>query len=199
MSFYNKLKWILGILMIFVLIVTTNLIDKNNFVRVRDSVVTIYEDRLVAKNLIFEMSKIIQEKELAIALSDSSFFKNKNTKCNGDLQLLVAKFEETKLTTEESRIFSNFKAGLQSLLVSETEFLKSDYTDKKVLNDEIANVKDYLNDLAQIQLSEGGRQLAISKRAVESIELFTQIEIYILVFLAIVIQIIVMYKPKEDY
>ena len=54
MTFFNKIKWTLGILMVFVLIVTTNLIDRNNFVRVKDSVVSIYEDRLVAKNLILE-------------------------------------------------------------------------------------------------------------------------------------------------
>jgi len=198
MSFYNKLKWILGILMIFVLIVTTNLIDKNNFIRVRDSVVTIYEDRLVAKNLIFEMSKIIQEKELAVALSDSNFFETKNPKLNRDLQLMVAKFEDTKLTAEESRIFINYKEDLQALLVTEIQFINSDYLRNSEVNKDIASVKNYLNDLAKIQLTEGGRQLAISKRAVESIELFTQIEIYILVFLAIVIQIIVMYKPKDN-
>ncbi|PKP42222.1 MAG: chemotaxis protein, partial [Bacteroidetes bacterium HGW-Bacteroidetes-12] len=43
----------------------------------------------------------------------------------------------------------------------------------------------------------GSRQMSISKRALDTVELFTQIEIYVLVFLAIVIQIIVMYKPKE--
>jgi len=57
MTFFNKIKWTLGILMVFVLIVTTNLIDRNNFVRVKDSVVSIYEDRLVAKNLILEFMK----------------------------------------------------------------------------------------------------------------------------------------------
>jgi len=39
--------------------------------------------------------------------------------------------------------------------------------------------------------------MSITKRALDSVELFTQIEIFILVFLAIVIQIIVMYNPKE--
>jgi hypothetical protein len=47
-------------------------------------------------------------------------------------------------------------------------------------------------------LEEGSRQLKISRRAIDTIELFTQIEIYILIFLAIIVQIIVMYKPKED-
>lgn len=68
MTFYNKIKWVLGILMIFFIIIATNLIDKNNFVRVRDSVVTIYEDRLIANDLIFEMLKSVQQKEVAILL-----------------------------------------------------------------------------------------------------------------------------------
>jgi hypothetical protein len=73
MTFYNKIKWVLGILMVFVLIVATNLIDRSNFIQVRDSVVTIYEDRLIANDLIFEISKLVQEKEIAVALSDSIF------------------------------------------------------------------------------------------------------------------------------
>jgi hypothetical protein len=47
MTVFNRLKWILGILMVFVVILATNLLDRNNFLRVRDSVVAIYEDRLV--------------------------------------------------------------------------------------------------------------------------------------------------------
>ena len=73
MSLYNKLKWILGILIVFVLIIATNLIDKNNFTRVRDSVVTIYEDRIIASDLIFELQQSIHEKEVAIVLKDSLF------------------------------------------------------------------------------------------------------------------------------
>lgn len=38
--------------------------------------------------------------------------------------------------------------------------------------------------------------MSISKQALDTVELFTQIEIYILVLLAIIIQIIVMYNPK---
>lgn len=198
MAFYNKLKWILGILMIFVLIITTNLIDKDNFIRVRDSVVTIYEDRLIANDLIFEMLTSVQKKELAVYQSDSTFFKSKNPEVNDNLQSLVARYEQTKLTTEEARIFNDLKRNIQSLVVSENQFLNSGYSDNSQVTAYIDSLKNNLNDLSKIQLNEGSRQMSISKRAVESVELFTQIEIYILVFLAIVIQIIVMYKPKES-
>ncbi|MBU2940350.1 MCP four helix bundle domain-containing protein [Lacinutrix sp. C3R15] len=196
MAFFNKLKWILGFLMIFLLIITTNLIDKNNFVRVRDSVVTIYEDRLIAKELIFEMLKSVQDKELAVLLSDSIFFKTQNPKVNNDLQSLISRFEQTKLTVKEDRVFNDFKKNIQLLLDAESRFLDSNYSDNTQVINYIEGLKTNLNDLSKIQIIEGSRQMSISKRAIDTVELFTQIEIYILIFLAILIQIIVMYKPK---
>jgi hypothetical protein len=64
MTLYHKVKWVLGIFMIFILIIATNLIDKSNFTRVKDSVVAIYEDRLIANDLIFEISNSIGQKEV---------------------------------------------------------------------------------------------------------------------------------------
>ena len=197
MTLYNKLKWILGILLIFVLIIATNLIDKNNFVRVRDSVVTIYEDRLIAKDLIFEMLKSVQQKELAVSLSDSTFFQNQNSKVNDNLQSLVSRFEQTKLTSEEAKEFKDLKGNIKSLIDSESQFLNSDYSNNSQIVDHIESLKTNLNNLSKIQLNEGSRQMSISKRALDTVELFTQIEIYFLVFLAILIQVIVMYTPKE--
>mgnify|MGYP006207280059 CR=1 FL=1 len=76
MNFYDKIKWVLGILMVFVLIITTNLLDRNNFVRVKDSVVSIYEDRLIANDLIFEISNSIKQKEIAIVTFVKKIVKN---------------------------------------------------------------------------------------------------------------------------
>lgn len=197
MTFYNKLKWILGILMVFVLIITTNLIDKNNFIRVRDSVVTIYEDRLIAKNLIFEMLKAVHNKEVAVSLSDSTFFKDDNIKINTNLESLILRFEQTKLTEEESEVFKDLKRNVDLLIDSENQLLNSDFRQNSMVTNYIDKIKDNLNNLSKIQINEGSRQMSISKRAIDTMELFTQIEIYILVFLALIIQVIVMYQPKE--
>lgn len=198
MAFFNKVKWILGILMVFVLIIATNLIDRNNFLRVKDSVITIYEDRLVAKDLIFDIYSSVQEKELAVATSDSVFFYERNDQVNNHIQSLVSRFEKTKLTVEEARLLQDFKSNLESLSTSETAFIQSKFTQKATLNNQISNVKENLYDLSEIQLNEGKRQMFISKKAIDSVELFTQLEIYILIFLAIIIQIIVIYKPKDS-
>lgn len=197
MNFSQKVKWILGILMIFILVIATNLIDKNNFQRVKDSLTTLYEDRLVANDMIFELNNYIQEKEIAIATSDTVFFQKKNKQINNKIEELEAKFEQTKLTTEEVYIFKELKKNLALLNTAETSFINSKFIQKTVVSNCISKIKNNLKDLSKIQLSEGGRQMSISKKALDTVELYSQIEIYILVILAILIQIIIIYKPKE--
>lgn len=197
MKIYDKIKWILAILIIFVLILATNLIDKNNFVRVRDSVITIYEDRLVAKSLIFDMSKSVHEKEIAVLNNDSVFFKNFNKNINADLDRLISEFESTKLTKEESKLFSALQDNLGNLKTAESTYFKSNFDKSGKLLNQINQFKSNLNDLADIQLKEGSRQLSISIEALKTVELFTQIEIYFLIGLAITIQIIILYNPTK--
>lgn len=197
MTFYDKIKWILGILMIFVLIMATNLIDRNNFLRVRDSVVSIYEDRLVANDLIFEMATVVHQKQLAVAQSDTLFFTATNSQHNNRLIELVARFGNTKLTVQESQVFKDLKEHLERLPQQEALYVSSGFTNQGLLQETFLIVNTHLNELSKIQLSEGSRQMSISKRAMDTVELFTQLEIYILIFLALVMQIIVIYNPKK--
>lgn len=197
MNFYDKIKWTLGILMVFALIVITNLIDKNNFIRVKDSVVSIYEDRLVVNDLIFEMSKLVQEKEMAIVISNADFYSKKNIVVNEEIQGFVERYEETKLTVKEHKVFNDFKENILLLSKLETTFVENKLIEKETLIELIFEIKENLYDLTKIQLEEGRRQMSISQKAIDKIELFTQIEIYLLIFLAIVIQVIVMYNPKK--
>ena len=61
----------------------------------------------------------------------------------------------------------------------------------------IITVKGNLISLSAIQLEEGRKQVSISKKAIDVVELFTNMEIYILIFLAVLIQIIIIYSPKK--
>jgi hypothetical protein len=196
MKFYDKIKWVLGILIVFILILATNLIDRNNFIRVKDSVVTIYEDRLIASNLVFEMFKLVKKKEVALKLSDTVYFDQKNQIINGSIKNLILRFEQTKLTPEEKIIFKNLKSNFETLKSLESNLLESNFKTKNNQEQILTNINTNLDDLSKIQLLEGRRQMSIGKKATSTIELFTQIEIGLLIFLAIVIQIIVMYKPK---
>jgi hypothetical protein len=197
MAFFNKVKWILGILIVFVLIVTTNLIDKNNFIRVRDAVVTIYEDRVVASDLIFDLSKSVQEKEIAAALLDTTFFYTRSEQLDKNILELLSRYDQTKLTKKEKKTLNNLKSDFEDLKISENILINSNFIEKRSFFNTISDIQENLYNLSKIQLSEGKRQMSISKKAVDKLEIFTQIEIYLLAVLAIVIQIIILYKPKQ--
>jgi len=184
--------------MVFALILITNLIDKNNFTRVKDSVVSIYEDRLVVNDLIFEMSKLVQEKEMGIVLSNTHSNTKKNSFIDEKMKDFIEKYEATKLTVEERTVFNNFKDNIQSLSKMESSVFDNDFKEKETKLTLVFEIKENLYDLTKIQLNEGKKQMSISQKAIDTVELFSQIEIYFLVFLAIVVQIIVMYDPKKE-
>lgn len=198
MKFYNKIKWILGISLIFGLIITTNLIDRNNFTRVKDSIVNIYEDRLVAKYYIYEITNLVHEKELIVLKNDTVNFKNKVQDINQNINSTISNFENTKLTSEEAEIFQNLKDNLERLEKVENNYIDDKSKYKSDILNELDNIASNLDALSKIQITEGSRQMSIGKKALNNVELFTQIEIYFLVFLAILIQIIILYNPKQN-
>ncbi|RRO13531.1 MCP four helix bundle domain-containing protein [Flavobacteriaceae bacterium 14752] len=196
MKFYNKIKWILGITMIFVLVITTNLIDRNNFIRVKESVVNIYEDRLVANHLIYNISESIYDKKVSLLDNDTVFYL-KNLKANNEkIQKDIESFEQTKLTIKEAEIFDELKNNLKKLKILEEKYVLQNFTEDQKLLKLLNEINDNLDDLSKIQLDEGSRQMDISKQAIQTVELFTQLEIYFLIGLAILIQIIILYNPK---
>ena len=198
MAFFNKLKWILGIVMVFVLIMATDLLDRNNFLRVRDSIVTIYEDRLVAKDIIFDMSKVIGQKRVALAAADTAFFSGKNNGLNTEMNNLTERFEDTKLTYAEQKAFDKLKEDLTTLQSEERLRQLSDPSERMVLMEKLTELDETLEELSEIQMVEGRRQMKIGKSAASAVELFTQIEIYFLVILAIIIQVVILYNPPKE-
>jgi len=89
--------------------------DRKNFLSVKESIVTIYEDRLVAKGVLFEISHLIYEKELAIIQKDKEYFSGKKNSNNEEINTLVLTFEQTKLTRQEETILNRLKENLEGL------------------------------------------------------------------------------------
>ncbi|PTM04371.1 MAG: chemotaxis protein [Bacteroidetes bacterium] len=198
MAILNKLKWIFGVLLVFFIILATNLIDRDNFLRIKDSTASIYEDRLIAKSIIYDISKHVHLKEIALLKADSSFYQKENEATNRLIEEALAQFTSTKLTSKEALIFEDLKLSIANLQAKEaTLFDAAGKSDQSQLV-QIQAIESKLNALAAIQLEEGKRLVLISQKAMNSIELFTQMEIYVLLGLAILLQILIMYKPKTD-
>jgi hypothetical protein len=65
------------------------------------------------------------------------------------------------------------------------------------LTTQIERIEEDLYTLSNIQLDEGKRQMLQGKSAADSVQLMTTIEVYILVALALVIQVLILYSPNR--
>jgi len=72
-----------------------------------------------------------------------------------------------------------------------------DYNIDKIVTS-IDEISLNLYDLSKVQLNEGKRQMILNNKTMENIDLFAQLEIIFLIIMAVLVQIIILYKPKED-
>lgn len=193
MTIFSKIKWVVSILLVFFIVLATNIIDRDNFNTLSYSVATIYEDRIVANDLIFEMSRLIQDKEIAVVTNDTAFFQKKNNDLNREINILIESYKRTKLTGKEKFVFNQLQDELKTLERKEI----NETIQTSDLLESLDKVNQHLYDLSKIQLHEGRRQVFISNKAKDTINMFTQGETIFLILMAILIQIIILYTPKE--
>ena len=198
----NKIKWILGISVVFFLVLATNYIDRNNFRRMQDSIETIYEDRLVAQELVLKLSALSHEKKKASIRRDTLFFKERNAKANEEITAHIEAFKATKMTTDEARIIDDVHTDFNSLRVLEDSLAMDRYdmwdTSSEHYEATLRALNSDIFKLSDIQMEEGRKEVKAGKSALQDIELMTQLEVYILIFLALVVQVIILYSPKKD-
>lgn len=197
MNIINKIKWIVGLLMIFVLVLATNLFDRRNFKKIRQDIEAIYQDRLIAKGLVYELSDIIHRKEMAWVTVDSVFFRKKNPKVNATFDQLLQQFVSTKLTPNERTVFTKLSRDVEELHKYEASLNQVPFSINSGFSQTIEAIKNKLRSLADIQMKEGERIFNNSEGTLNSMKFYTQIELYFLILLAVAIQVIIMIKPKD--
>lgn len=196
MTLFSKIKWVLGIVLIFVLVITTNLIDRQNFAIVNDSIETIYADRLVAQDIIYDLSSSMQEKKL-LYLQNEQVLASGHQVINSRLDTDLDRFGKTRLTLAEASIFNQLKKEI-SLLKSYEDGVNDERKSRDDVQKTMDSIRKYLDDLSDVQMTEARRELHESKMAIASANLFTQLEIAALVIIAILVQVIILYTPKID-
>ena len=186
MSFFNKAKWIMGILLVFFIVLMTNLVDRSNFSKLSASVTTLYEDRLVAYDLLYDISTLIREQEMQRATNDQASSASSNER----ISALLTSYKQTKLTSAEQRLLQDLERELESLGKSNAQ--NDPYATVKAT---YQNIYSDLEQLTNIQLQEGRNQVFISDKAMSTINLFTKGEMIFLIITAVLLQIIILYKP----
>jgi hypothetical protein len=196
----NKIKWSVGLLLVIVLIVSTNFIDQNNFQRIQDSVKSIYEDRLIAKDLLFDIQLEIHDKELLLAENKDSILLSNRSSSQKKIEAFIEDFSKTALTRDEERIFERLKEETRLLFSLETAYSQkiNDATSSSQLKEQTKKINNTIAQLSDIQIAEGQRQMHVGRKAMESIDLLTQLEIWIMIIIGVLIQFVILYSPKKE-
>lgn len=197
MLLLKKIKWFLAVLGVFLLILATNLIDKNNFIQVEGSVDNIYTERLLAKELLLDVTIKFHKKELAYSLNDSTYLLTQNDVVNAEISKLLEIFDRVGSTEKEDIILNNLNQNHTKLI----ELESNSESNETLYTSECAEIFSAINtnivELASEQVKEGKNQNSIARRAIEKVKLFSQIEIYFLIFLGLILQFIILYNPKS--
>lgn len=193
----KKLKWTAALLIVFLLIIATNLIDRQHFRRVKESVVAIYEDRLVVKDLIFELKLLVDQKKLALLTKDYAFFTERNDQVNDSINALVDRFYATRLTAEERDYLDAFAEKTQKLEPLE-ESIGTDEAARTELANALGAIDADLYVLSKIQLSEGKAQLMKASKSVNAMDFLTNLELIALIIIGVFVIFIWVYNPKAN-
>ncbi len=192
----TKLKWAGALLFMMLVIIATNFVDRHNFEKLQESINSIYQDRLVVNDIIFEINLLLQEKELAILEQNDAFYNQRNKEINTEINQLLEKFKATKLVPVEATTLNDLEQNLDQLYRLENKLGQAPQSYKE-LQIKINTLETNLHSLSKIQLEEGRRQLFIGKKAIASVDLYTKMEVYILIFLALLLLVTLFYRPKK--
>ena len=194
-NIFTKIKWIAALGLVFIIVFMTNQVDKKSFESIKASIETIYQDRLLVKGYIYDISSLLEQKKIAVYTNDTIFFEAENEHINEAIEARLGKFYKTKLVNDENRLLNNFDEDFQKLKTQEMDFDFSESQSAEMLA-QLQLLSDDLYDLSRIQLEEGKKQLQIAQKSVNVADLFSQIEIIILVLIAVIVQFIILYNPK---
>ena len=196
-SFSSRLNTILAFLAVFLLILGTNRIDKRHFDIAQNALITVYKDRVLAKDYIYKINNLVHEKE------DHFEDESHNISIDKQIETLLNLFSITKLTQNEVKAFESFKHNFEKIKSLEIQhYSKSDRSTesnaltKKKFYDLIDALQTDLDNLALIQVSETKNITSVAQKSLDVNSVISNMEIYSLLIIGIVIIFIVFYRIK---
>lgn len=184
-----KIKAVIGLACILLVILIGNLVIRERFSKLDQSIHSICNDRLKPSVYIFEITNIIYQKRL---LLDDNLSAGEITtqiiNYNQTIAGLIESYESTFLTNEEKKQWFEFKTHLSCYNDIEAQFLKSNEINKTAglaFEAEFSSVLQDLNKLSKIQVGEGNVLEQKSKSLINSSLAFSTFEMSLLIILGL--------------
>ncbi|MEQ9288107.1 MAG: MCP four helix bundle domain-containing protein [Cyclobacteriaceae bacterium] len=195
----NRSLLLVAVVMILGLIILIRFENKNHLSELQETVTSIYEDRLVAKNYIFEISKKVNAKKVSLGFEDQ--FLENSILMNDSIDQLIQKYEGTELTGDENNLLRKLKDNIRMSEQFESKFLHNlapaqlDVINNSLLKQYNLVILD-LEQLSEIQLEEGKKLLDNSYQILESSNSSSHLEVTLIV-VVLLIMIKIFSAPKK--
>lgn len=177
----------------FLLVLASNRLNNRNFSAVEHGVDSVFEDRLVVQEYIYRLNNLFHKKELFLA---KNILNQENIPQYPEIKTILADFEKTDLTREESQFLTSLKDNYTRLKTLEGQRMNSEASGKEIVS-VLGNISRDLDELAEVQLSEGRQMTQRSKRSLGMNQMLSRIEIVFLIIIGILFLVIVFHRDKS--
>lgn len=186
---------ILLIAVVFLIILSSNTYNEK-INQMGDSFSEMYSDRLLAQDYIYKLADILHHRKYTLASKNVSdideIFKDYGIK----ISQLLANYEKTQLTKNESIQFKEFKKNVLVMILLEKKYLNSTNKDLKAnLLRSQSNVLNLsliqLDLLSEIQISRGKNLNDDSKKIVSFSSLLNQFDWALIIIIGLIIQVLI--------
>ncbi|MFD0799173.1 hypothetical protein ACFQZJ_16985 [Maribacter chungangensis] len=181
----------------FLLVLGSNRLDKRHFSTIQNTVNSVYKDRVVVQNLIYEASTIFHKKELRYSLDKTN--PSVHGIENEQLESILAQFRKTELTSKEYNLLLELTASFEEFLSLEKDLSNTAITEpKKIAVLAAINVMEQqLHGLAKIQLEESEQLTELSNKSLDMNVLMSRLELGFMIVIGIAMMALIFYPVKK--
>jgi hypothetical protein len=167
----------------FVLVLGSNLMDRRHFSTIEQSVKSIYVDRIVVQDYIYQLQNHVHKMALDLIGEQQQF---DTYHPQGRIDGLLGDFAQTQLTREEARLLGQLRQQFSAL----------DLKNREPALAQLQRIGQTLDGLEQIQLDQGNRLTELSEKTLGVNRMLSNLEVVFLVIIAICIMLLIFYPVK---
>ena len=181
----------------FLLVLGSNRLNKRHFHTLQSTVNSVYKDRVLVQDYIYQLNNIFQTKKLRfITEDDFTPVANENEK----VEKILLDFASTELTTDEFNTLNELNLQFEKLKKSENKVLHSKENLRNgvaILSEQIfQKIDENLDVLARIQIQESEQMTQLSNKSLETNILLSKLELAFLIVIGIALLALIFYPMK---
>ncbi|MCB0372705.1 MAG: hypothetical protein KDD31_06845 [Muricauda sp.] len=166
----------------FLLVLGSNLMDRRHFSTIEQSVKSIYVDRIVVQDYIYQLQNHAHKMALDLIRGQQLEPYHEQDR----IDALLRDFAQTQLTREEARLLGQLRQQFSTL----------ELRDREPTLAQLQRIGQTLDGLEQIQLDQGNRLTELSEKTLGVNRMLSNLEVVFLVIIAICIMLLIFYPVK---